>query len=625
MRRTITAILVAAGLVVAFALAAAADRLQLPPSTEALLARDPFPVADPEAVGIDPLALEALSAVAQGYVEANEIVGAELLVIKDRRTVLHCAYGWRDREAESPMTIDTIFNVRSMTKPLTGLAVNLLIEDGALALGDRVAEFIDGFATAASRRITIEQLLTHRSGLPLTILAGTFDFPSLLEMAEETGRRGPEFTPGSRFYYSDAGSDTLGAMIEQVSEQRLDGFVNERLLEPLGMDDSFYYVTASCDDARAGRIASLYFTQGTGWTRMWSPDEPLYPCAWGSQTLYSTPRDYARFLALLLDHGRWRGTRIAASGTIARMLHPVSLMMTLGGGMRFPTGFFELETYYGQMAVLHTHVEDPMHMPVVIGHSGSDGTYAWAWPDHDLMVLFFTQSRGSAIGLSLEAEIDRLLLHPEIDLLNAEAGEAYAAYLGSYVPEDDRQGPPFAEIIIQNGRLAMYIPGEIAYALTPIDASSSSGGPTRWRIDLLRQTELRFSFDATGRTTGFRLVSTGRSDGFVRGTPAAVVPFEQSDVEDLLGRYLHEALGGEIEVILNHGILALIVPDSFMALELRPPNEDGWWVLALNPGIAIRFDRDASGSVVSLTARSSDGETVHPRIAATEDAPDPDE
>lgn len=607
MKRIIAAVLLIPCVGLAVAVQGVVDGCaRLPFSDQLLQSADPFPYGDPREVGLDSGALEALATVVQGYVNDGDIVGAEFLVVKNRRTVLHRAYGWRDREAELPMVVDTIFNIRSMTKPLTGFAANLLIEDGLLALDDRAADYIDGFDSASARQITIEQLLTHRSGLPLSILLEADEFPSLLEMAEAVGRGGPEFSPGSRFHYSDAGADVLGAVIERVSGRSLDVFVTERLLEPLGMNDSFYYTVTGGEDMRAERIASLYATQGIGWSRFWTPAEPLYPAAWGSQTIYSTPKDYARFLAVLLDGGRWRGRRIAAPETIDRMLRPISPMMALGGGIRFPTAFYDLEPYYGQMAVLYADVADPEHTPVVIGHSGSDGTYAWAWPDRDLMILLFTQSRGSTVGIALEAEIDRLLLHPEIERLNAEAAERYAGLLGSYVAQDDPTGRDAVEIIVQNGGLAMDVSWQVAFALTPTALAG------QWIVGLLPQTQLRFDFEPSGRATGFRLLDRGGSKRFVRGTPTEIVHFDLEDVADLLGRYEHEL--GEMEVVLRDGVLALIVPDAEVPLELLPPGEEGWWALALNPAVAVRFDRDASGTVVSLTARTPEGSGVHLRI-----------
>ncbi len=153
----------------------------------------------------------------------TDVVGAELLVIKDRHTVLHDAFGWRDREAGIPMETDTLFNIRSMTKPITGAAIQLLVDDGILALDDRVSTYLPGFDTDPSGQITIEQLLTHTSGLPLSIVTEAREYDSLREMADAIGEGGPQFEPGSKFWYSDAGADVLGAIVEQASGSSLEG------------------------------------------------------------------------------------------------------------------------------------------------------------------------------------------------------------------------------------------------------------------------------------------------------------------------------------------------------------------------------------------------------------------
>ena len=127
-----------------------------------------------------------------------------------------------------------------MTKPITGAATQLLVDDGMLALDDRASAYLPGFDTDASREITIEQLLTHTSGLPLTTLQSTHDYESLNAMANATGEGGPEFAPGSKFWYSDAGADVLGAIVEQVSGSDLEDFVTDRLLKPLTMEDAHY-------------------------------------------------------------------------------------------------------------------------------------------------------------------------------------------------------------------------------------------------------------------------------------------------------------------------------------------------------------------------------------------------
>src|SRR5205823_12149417 len=145
---------------------------------------------------------------------AATIVGGELLVIKNRKTVLHEVYGNRDREDKRPMERNTIFNIRSMTKPLTGAAVQILIDEGKVGLDDPVAKYLPGFDNDKSRAITIKQLLEHRSGLPLTIITARIDqFKDLQAQAQAVGEKGPQFKPNEKFWYSDAGSDTAAAVV----------------------------------------------------------------------------------------------------------------------------------------------------------------------------------------------------------------------------------------------------------------------------------------------------------------------------------------------------------------------------------------------------------------------------
>src|SRR5688572_26543292 len=236
---------------------------------------DPFPPATPESVGISGAALHELARVVQGYVDDDKIVGAQLLVIKNRRTVMDQAFGWRDRDDKVAMTCDTIFNSRSMTKPLIGASIQVLVDEGALALDDAAAKYLPGFDTDKSRNITIAQLLAHRGGLPLTIITNRLDEWETLEaQANAVGAKGPQFEPGSKFWYSDAGTDTLAAIVEVVSGMNLEAFVQERLLDPLGMSDSFF-LTKSTPHAQE-RVASAVTGNAGNWKRFWKGSEEAF-------------------------------------------------------------------------------------------------------------------------------------------------------------------------------------------------------------------------------------------------------------------------------------------------------------------------------------------------------------
>jgi CubicO group peptidase (beta-lactamase class C family) len=451
-----------------------------------------FPIADPEDQGISEFALNAIASTVRGYQESDLIVGSSLVVLKNRHVVWSEVSGWQDREQSIPMRADTIFNIRSMTKMITGAACQILIDDGLVRLDDRVADYLPGFDTLASSTITVEQLLTHRSGLPLTILTSVDEYPTLNAMANAIGQRGPQFTPGSRFWYSDAGTDCLGAVVEVASGKTLDKFVRTRLLEPLEMTDTYYLHEAATPKQR---IASLYYGKVGAWTRIWTSDSPFYPCAWGSQSLYSTPTDYAKFLALLLDRGVADGKRILSKEAVDRILTPDSVMGSLGSTTPHPSGFPNTECYYGQMAILYQSDE----AVEVFGHSGSDGTWAWACPEEDLIVLYFTQSRGQATGIGLETELDLWLLHPGIHP-RPQVVERYEPYLGWYEanlesPLGSFRGHLFG-IVIHNDRLGLEIPGQFIFQLT--DASPTG----RWYFELESQVWVTFQYDAAENVTG---------------------------------------------------------------------------------------------------------------------------
>ena len=366
---------------------------------------DPFPAATPASQGIPTAALARLADLVAGFVEADEIVGAELLIIKDRRTVMHEVFGHDDRGRDQPLVKNTIFSIRSMTKPLAGAAAQMLIDDGVLKLADPVAKHLDSFDNDRSRAVTIEHLLTHRSGFPMksagTLWSNYSSYSNVRQIADYWGEYGPRlFTPGERYQYADANVDTLGAVLGRVADMPGEALIERRLLEPLGMRDTIPLLRDG--DPRVERVACKHAGGRGRWKQFWRwSGAPYFPFPMFAQSFYSTTADYARFLAMVMDGGVVDGARLLSEAAITRMLTPASKTT-------MPTGFAGLRSSYGQL--MHLYDEDGE--VIAFGHSGSDGTYAWAWPARDLMVLYFTQSRGSATMTRMEAVIDSLLARP---------------------------------------------------------------------------------------------------------------------------------------------------------------------------------------------------------------------
>jgi len=263
------------------------------------------------------------------------------------------------------------------------------------------------------------------------------------------------------------------------------------------MNDTFYLTER---EAPLDRFASLYLGAPGSWQKWWTPGQPFYPFAWGSQSLYSTPADYARFLSMLMKGGTHGGRRILSEEAVERILTPVSIMTSLGSDLPAVTGFPFTTVYYGQMSVLNVSSDGQVR---VFGHSGSDGTWAWAFPEHDMLVLYFTQSRGQVTGIRLETDLDRLLIHPEYVPL-PEVVERYQPYLGTYVSESAASRGEEFSVLIHNEHLGFDIPGLFICELK--DPPTESG---TWYFQLDDQLFIQFIRGRSGGIIGLTFYEPG--------------------------------------------------------------------------------------------------------------------
>jgi CubicO group peptidase (beta-lactamase class C family) len=342
-------------------------------------------------------AVEGLAAAVRELVDDDEAVGAEVLLLHKRKVILHEAFGFADVDRRIPLTRNTIVCVRSMTKPLVGTAIQMLIDQGKLSVADPASKYLPAFSNDKSRAVTIEQLLTHTAGFPLTLMdKALVDYGGQRAVADQAGRIGPSGSPG-HFRYSDTDSETLAAIISEVSGQPVDVFIRRRILEPLGMKDTFCVLGK--DAPPRSRVSSNHAGSPGLWHKYWDhEDKPFFPFFLGAAALYSTTTDYARFLSLWLDRGVVGRRRILSEAAVARALRPAQLMLAPGSDALFPTRLSPLKPYYGQhwMVYVPPKPSAPSALPI-FGHGGSDGTLALVFPEHDLMAFYFTQSRG---GLS---------------------------------------------------------------------------------------------------------------------------------------------------------------------------------------------------------------------------------
>lgn len=387
-----------------------------------------FTVASPETSGFSPERLQKLEENLTSWVHDPRLNGCVALVIHKGKIVYHKGFGYNDLDKKQAIRPDDIYRIASQTKAITSTAVMMLFEEGKFLLDDPVSRYIPAFskpmvlktfnpadttytAVPATSEITIRQLLTHTSGIGYAQI-GSKESNAIYEKAGipagigiPKGKQLGEVInklatlplmhqPGAQFTYG-LNTDVLGYLVEVVSGMRLDEFFHRRIFQPLGMQDTYFYVPASKHD----RVVSL-FEEREGKIKLTPPTIQLhgvfvtdYPKTAGTYFsggagLSSTALDYAKFLQLFLNGGTFNGHRLLSRNTIRMMT-----MNQIGdidiGKNKFGLGF-GITTEKGS-AILPTPEG-------VIDWGGAFATTFWADPQEQLIGIFYRQLWGSTLG-----------------------------------------------------------------------------------------------------------------------------------------------------------------------------------------------------------------------------------
>jgi uncharacterized protein YbbC (DUF1343 family)/CubicO group peptidase (beta-lactamase class C family) len=334
--------------------------------------------ASAQAPALDPTRLALIEPLVDQAIAAGQIPGAVVVVGRGEQVLYRRAFGRRAvLPAPEPMTLDTVFDVASLTKVVaTTTAVMALVEDGRIRLADRVSLYIPAFNRYGKGRITVGHLLTHVSGLRPDLDLGMPFEGGAAEAIRLACEEVPVAAPGERFIYSDIGFFLLGHIVEIVTQQTLDAFLKARAFGPLGMHDTMFLPPESLRE----RIAPTEACQPLAWPCS-TPGAPMLrgvvhdPTARrmggaaGHAGLFSTGDDLATFAQMLLANGRWKGTRVLSPLTVAKMMRqatPATMQPVRGLGWDIDSTF---STNRGDL------------LPVgSFGHTGFTGTSLWIDP-----------------------------------------------------------------------------------------------------------------------------------------------------------------------------------------------------------------------------------------------------
>lgn len=338
----------------------------------------------------------------ENQIASDAISGAVTMVVAKDKTLHLAATGFANREDQRPMLPDTVFNIMSMTKPVTAVALMQLHEAGRLNVDDLVAQYIPAFAdlktpSGKPANLTISHLVTHTSGLG----EGGRNIPahSLAELVDRALASPMQFEPGAKWKYCQSSINTAGRIVEIVSGLSFDQYLLKHIFEPLGMHDTTHYP----DVHQQHRLATLYRRDNeTGRAIPQSVPSDLAshdraPLA--NAGLFTTAPDYARFCRMLLNEGELDGVKI---------LRPESVQLLRTPRTTDPDAGFVPGSAWGVGVIVVTEPQGVTSMlsPGTFGHGGAYGTQAWIDPTRGVAYIMMVQRQNYGNGDNSDVRLE---------------------------------------------------------------------------------------------------------------------------------------------------------------------------------------------------------------------------
>ena len=362
------------------------------------------PLASPESVGFSTTGIEAFRQAFRGLVDHGQLAGVTTLIARHGKVVHFDAYGVKDLDSKAPVTADTIFRIASMTKPIVGVAMMMLWEEGKWSLDDPVAKHIPEFAglkvatpdgeVPPSKPMTMRQLMSHTAGFDTS---GGYEGKNITDrtqplqaMIDKLAKLPLPVQPGADWRYGPV-VDIQGYVVEKLSGQTLDVFLKTRIFDPLGMTDTGFWVDASKRD----RVTKLFtYNEEKKLVAASTQSDPTRKPVFlsGGGGLLSTTEDYLKFAQMLLNGGEANGKRYLKASTVELMRTNV-----LAEGVKVdlygPTHNVEGIGFGLDFAIIMDRAK--ANTPEGNGSfywGGAFGTWFWIDPTNDMLVIGMMQN-----------------------------------------------------------------------------------------------------------------------------------------------------------------------------------------------------------------------------------------
>jgi len=362
---------------------------------------DTLVISTPAQVGMSEAKIKEAEKLFINAVKEGAVLGYQLLVARKGKVVINAAGGLRDLENNLPMNKNSLLNLASNTKSLTAIAILKLVDEGEISLDDFVSRYLPGFDSGFSSKITIKHLLLHQAGyLRFELFHNGLtpyspeepEAPSLKVEAKELGLFGPEVEPGTTFRYNNQGYNILAAIIEEVTQKKLNNYFEEIFYEPLGMTETVHLMS----EVDSSRFAKQYYFYNGEWQLM---DSSYPPIARGNGGTISNAWDFAKFFQMLVNKGKYNNYKILSEQIITEATSPLLevseayLSEEIERELGLPDSeWYELRDPRGLNIDKHRGYGFVVSDNGGFSHAGIYGTFAYADPKNELVIIIFTQS-----------------------------------------------------------------------------------------------------------------------------------------------------------------------------------------------------------------------------------------
>lgn len=530
--------------------------------------------------------------------QSLHIPGMAIAIVKDDQIILARGFGQRDIELDLPATKDTLFAIGSSSKAFTSTLIGMLVDEGVMRWDDPVRKHLPQFHLkdpAADEKTAIRDLLCHRTGLTRTDLAWASGEATRDEILQAIAAAEPVTPFREAFHYNNVMFLAAGEAAAHAAKTDWDALVRDRIFRPLGMSST------TTDFAKANGdplLSKGYVWDGDKAAFKRLPMRDLHNIA-PAGAINSTALDMAQWVRLQLGRGEIDGKRLVSSAAVDETW---TKQITMAGDIDYGLGWM-LHKWNGRRVVEHG------------GNIDGFGAEVALLPDERIGYALLTNVTATPLqSLSVNLVFDALLgeWNPSAQPLDLAA---VRPYLGKYhfdVLKTD------VTVLVRNGKLAVDVPGQMVFELKPPDKDG------KWAFDFPTPISVSFVTGEEGKARMMKLYQSGLEFELPREGVTLPPEIDAQEAAKYLGVYhLSQPRSEDWTVLVRNGRLAIDVPKQTV-YELRPPDKDGKRACRIAPGIAVRFNADDSGKIVSLTQFQGGLEILLPRTgeaAASEPLP----